>query len=368
MPRSKRRSSFKGKKIERPCTYELEYVRQDLYACYKCTKDAKGIFSGFCRGCRETCHADHPDQVFELYTKRNFRCDCGNKRAKNTCILYPDKDDFNVGNELCYSHNFEGRYCRCDTEYDAQDAMAQCAMCEDWFHEKCYKTDAPSNTTLTPFEEEYELTCKDCVKKLPVLAEYYELRSAWKNLKKQKRFAGDACIRPKNVSVSTRAGTLDYMWHPGFRLYLCRCSECMELYRVGKAMYIVDKKDFVGPVAEFDDTSIFEGTNGDDIVNDILRESDAQPNTPNQKKTFDDGERIPRKRQTPEKQSKQTLPGEDKRKKKTNSNEALGVHEIMNIRRRITDFLRESIQTNGGNLSRETLLAYMTDLKADMVS
>jgi E3 ubiquitin-protein ligase UBR7 len=35
----------------------------------------------------------------ELYTKRHFRCDCGNRKLKdNACKLAPDKAPVNDGN------------------------------------------------------------------------------------------------------------------------------------------------------------------------------------------------------------------------------------------------------------------------------
>jgi len=34
--------------------------------------------AGFCYSCSITCHTDH--DVYELWTKRHFRCDCGNSK------------------------------------------------------------------------------------------------------------------------------------------------------------------------------------------------------------------------------------------------------------------------------------------------
>lgn len=42
--------------------------------------------AGFCLACSYHCHEGH--EVFELYTKRNFRCDCGNEKFANaSCKL-----------------------------------------------------------------------------------------------------------------------------------------------------------------------------------------------------------------------------------------------------------------------------------------
>lgn len=271
MPRPKRRSSFKVKKTHRPCTYELGYVRQDLYACRKCTDAVNGVHSGFCAGCRETCHADHPEEVFELYTKRNFRCDCGNSRARNTCLLQPYKDDLNVGNQPSYSHNFSSRYCRCDREYEMGLAMAQCAMCEDWFHEECYKTDGARRAGhAQPFADEYEFTCKACVSKLPVLSDYYEKFHAWTSVPDVRKWRAEnfkkTCSRPTPGTARCKSGSIDLQWRPGFRVHLCRCAKCMELYRVGNSLYIVDRSDFVNTVDDDDMLEVFVDTPDEDVI------------------------------------------------------------------------------------------------------
>ena len=56
------------------------------------------------------------------------------------CCLKPVNTNSNPGN--VYNHNFKGKYCFCDQEYDdnAEDgSMVQCYACEDWFHDKCIK-------------------------------------------------------------------------------------------------------------------------------------------------------------------------------------------------------------------------------------
>ncbi|KAJ2027581.1 hypothetical protein GGI08_009888, partial [Coemansia sp. S2] len=71
------------------CTYDKGYIRQPLYACLTCThpplKYCQGASSsdstepaGMCYSCSIECHAGH--EVIELFTKRQFRCDCGTKR------------------------------------------------------------------------------------------------------------------------------------------------------------------------------------------------------------------------------------------------------------------------------------------------
>jgi hypothetical protein len=79
-------------------------------------------------------------KIVELWTKRNFRCDCGNSKfGEFVCKLFPKKNVENAENS--YNHNFKGLYCSCDRPYPdpdakAQEEMIQCIMCEDWFHEE----------------------------------------------------------------------------------------------------------------------------------------------------------------------------------------------------------------------------------------
>lgn len=363
-------------------------MRQDLYACRKCTEQANGRYSGFCAGCRQSCHSDHPDEVFELYTKRAFRCDCGNKRARNICKLQPDKDDVNVGNERTYSHNFDSRYCRCDREYDYNLPMAQCAMCEDWFHEECYKTDSRRRGNETqPYSTEYELTCKDCVKTLPVLAEYYESLHAWtkqSNLRVwQEARLKKGCIRPKTASVSMKAGSIDYMWRPGFRIFLCRCADCSEMYRSANCLYITDRSDFVNVVPE-DDLDVFNDKPDEEVVDDddggadneeegmpssnINDEDDGdgdgdgdgdvlmmKPAPKQRQRSVFDGDRIPRK---PVEIAEDPVELQSR----------LNPDSVNSIRDRIFSFLNENIDKNGGKLNREEVLVYISDLKADLLA
>ncbi|MED6276013.1 putative E3 ubiquitin-protein ligase ubr7, partial [Characodon lateralis] len=118
------------------CSYPQGYVkRQALYACNTCTPQGSEA-AGICLACSYTCHEGH--DLFELYTKRNFRCDCGNGKFSGLqCKLHPEKDDVNSLNK--YSHNFFGVYCTCrrpypDPDDQVEDEMIQCVVCEDWLH------------------------------------------------------------------------------------------------------------------------------------------------------------------------------------------------------------------------------------------
>ncbi|XP_069008314.1 putative E3 ubiquitin-protein ligase UBR7 [Embiotoca jacksoni] len=151
------------------CSYSRGYVkRQAVFSCHTCTPSAEQP-AGVCLACANKCHDGH--DVFELYTKRNFRCDCGNgKYGDFQCQLNPDKDEENARND--YNHNFNGCYCTCDRPYPETDGrqdndeMIQCVICEDWFHSRhlgC-NTDEP--------EELQEMVCEACMNKAPFLWTY----------------------------------------------------------------------------------------------------------------------------------------------------------------------------------------------------
>lgn len=175
------------------CTYGSGYLRQAIWACKTCQDKGADVNHGVCLGCSMNCHADH--ELYELNTKRGFRCDCGNTTARGLlhspdsrahtdrvlvrsclpagtgrCCLTSSKDLTNEKNK--YSHNFSGLYCRCNQArscrgaftckflavayfvcdstlsqtFDGQKAMVQCPGCDDWFHFDCI--DSVSRTWL----------------------------------------------------------------------------------------------------------------------------------------------------------------------------------------------------------------------------
>ncbi|XP_017584419.1 PREDICTED: putative E3 ubiquitin-protein ligase UBR7 [Corvus brachyrhynchos] len=105
------------------------------------------------------CHGTH--RLFELYTKRNFRCDCGNSKFKNLqCKLFPEKSKVNSGNK--YNDNFYGLYCTCkrpypDPEDEIPDEMIQCIVCEDWFHGRHLGAVPPESGDF------HEMVCQACM-------------------------------------------------------------------------------------------------------------------------------------------------------------------------------------------------------------
>uniref|UniRef100_A0AAZ1X023 UBR-type domain-containing protein n=1 Tax=Oreochromis aureus TaxID=47969 RepID=A0AAZ1X023_OREAU len=110
------------------CSYPQGYVkRQALYACNTCTPKGSEA-AGICLACSYKCHEGH--DLFELYTKRNFRCDCGNRKfSELLCKLHP-----------------------------VEDEMIQCVVCEDWLHGRHLGCVVPDCVELQ------EMICESCMK------------------------------------------------------------------------------------------------------------------------------------------------------------------------------------------------------------
>nr|XP_019042807.1 E3 ubiquitin-protein ligase UBR7 [Kwoniella bestiolae CBS 10118]OCF21737.1 E3 ubiquitin-protein ligase UBR7 [Kwoniella bestiolae CBS 10118] len=124
------------------CTYDKGYLRQSVWSCLDCGE------KGVCYGCSISCHSEH--RLVELWTRRSFRCDCPTSSTqpepippakRRRCGLYPPDEQPQEPNEKNkYTQNFQGKFCRCGREYDAEtetEAMICCIACEDWFHESC---------------------------------------------------------------------------------------------------------------------------------------------------------------------------------------------------------------------------------------
>jgi E3 ubiquitin-protein ligase UBR7 len=105
------------------CTFPLGYVRQALYACKTCSSENEDAEpAGMCYSCSIACHSSH--ELFELFPKRAFRCDCGlqNKFGGHECsLMIPAKKIVKINDKNEYNHNFEGRYCRCVILYIIHD-------------------------------------------------------------------------------------------------------------------------------------------------------------------------------------------------------------------------------------------------------
>ncbi|RUS74824.1 hypothetical protein EGW08_017414 [Elysia chlorotica] len=149
------------------CTYPQGYLkRQAVYACVTCTPEGN---AGICLACSYACHEGH--DLLELYTKRHFKCDCGNEKFKeNKCQLFKDRKELNSRNR--YNQNFRGFYCTCSRPYpdeddSVEDEMIQCIICEDWHHGRHLQTEVPDNSDY------HEMICTGCMCKYPFLWAYH---------------------------------------------------------------------------------------------------------------------------------------------------------------------------------------------------
>lgn len=146
------------------CTYANGYMkRQAVFSCLTCVPSGN---AGICTACSLSCHDGH--EVVELWTKRKFRCDCGNSKfGVFSCKLCSNKEPENTDN--AYNQNFKGNYCICvrpypDPEAQEQFEMIQCCICEDWFHESHLGL---NSTEEIPRDEEgeplyAEFICQEC--------------------------------------------------------------------------------------------------------------------------------------------------------------------------------------------------------------
>lgn len=148
--------------------------RQALYACVTCVPESKENpkkRAGVCLACTYKCHDGH--DLIELYTKRNFRCDCGTSKILAVrCKLDSNKIDDSDQNK--YNHNFSGTYCVCKRPYpdpddDVADEMIQCVMCEDWYHVRHLEGKVPDTNEFD------EMICQLCTKQHAFLNHYSHL-------------------------------------------------------------------------------------------------------------------------------------------------------------------------------------------------
>jgi len=270
---------------EKNCTYLRGYLsRQALYSCSTCRKDDNEP-AGICLACSYACHEGH--ELYELYTKRNFRCDCGNDRfLHNPCVLCPNKEPLNEKNQ--YNHNFLGKYCYCDRPFpdpENEDEMFQCVICEDWFHGLHLNTSLPENDDFA------EMICGTCMEKFSFLWYYYNLSNnpgssassgEEKNVIEVKKEAkeendndeGDidtksydtsnidsgienSCDSMVSSSSSCKLKKLNTgeslndshkgatFWQQGWRSLLCKCSSCLRTYSSFDIDFIYDEQDTV---------------------------------------------------------------------------------------------------------------------------
>eukprot|EP00698_Gefionella_okellyi_P022383 TRINITY_DN7410_c0_g1_i1.p1 TRINITY_DN7410_c0_g1~~TRINITY_DN7410_c0_g1_i1.p1 ORF type:complete len:376 (-),score=102.49 TRINITY_DN7410_c0_g1_i1:80-1207(-) len=245
------------------CTFDYGYVRQSLFACRTCNEASGTHTFGFCAGCSVRCHNDH--DIYELWEKRDFRCDCGTAAAPASCLCDFDpeatkKELRNTKNR--YNHNFNGRYCWCDKEHDEenqQEDELQCIVCEDWFHLSCLQTPSPGVTVPMPGLQENAgfLICRDCIPKVDFLLHYPK---AIVNTAPQTNTVTAAAVSaaataaladavPANATCKI-TGVPKLTLVPGqslfltesFRAELCSCAQCKADYVARGALCVVEEE------------------------------------------------------------------------------------------------------------------------------
>ncbi|KAF0682477.1 Aste57867_25429 [Aphanomyces stellatus] len=216
------------------CSFPDGYIRQALYSCLTCQTSTKAD-AGLCLACSLTCHADH--ELVELYTKRHFRCDCGNEKFANatSCKLYEGKDRVNAEN--VYSQNFKGLYCACHRPYPDPDrttpeVMIQCIICEDWLHEEHLYADS---TTAPPNADHDfdEMICRACMSTHAFLYQYVDMPESDDEI---------TCPLAESDPVPPSPPTPTF-WTQGWRATLCKCDACLARYASLKCDFLLDEAD-----------------------------------------------------------------------------------------------------------------------------
>ncbi|KAK4249060.1 putative zinc finger in N-recognin-domain-containing protein [Corynascus novoguineensis] len=144
------------------CTKPLGPLRQSAFACLTCNPPPANPSdpyngAGVCYACSVQCHGEHT--LVEIFTKRNFTCDCGTTRFPDTspCNLRINPETNTKGGVYSeepnpnnkYNQNFRNRFCGCECDYDPfqqKGTMFQClglgthetgGCGEDWWHPGC---------------------------------------------------------------------------------------------------------------------------------------------------------------------------------------------------------------------------------------
>ncbi|CAA99920.2 UBR-type domain-containing protein [Caenorhabditis elegans] len=226
------------------CTYAEGYKpRQTLFTCLTCTPAPE--MAGVCYGCALNCHDGHI--IVELYTKRKFKCDCGNSKfGEKKCALYEDKDAKNEYN--MYNHNYNGKFCTCDVFYPDEDGgkeLLQCEICEDWFHEEhmpfkdvnYYYEEIEANSDTILNRDIASAVCLVCIKKLPFLM---HMKSGKDVFCHSKLIAEETKPEPHALCIEH------------FRAKLCKCADCVRVYEMADCEFLLDDED---DIATFDSES-----------------------------------------------------------------------------------------------------------------
>lgn len=240
-----------GASDDKNCTYSKGYTRQALYACKTCCQSS--IRAAVCLACSFHCHEGH--ELVELYTKRHFRCDCGNSKfSGRKCNLDPSKDPVNAENQ--YNHNFDGLYCTCnrpypDPEDTVNDEMLQCVICEDWYHSKHLECEKEM-----PADGAYdEMICAGCMKKNDFLWNYAGKHAAFAVTEASSKDKEDEpvdvearskeCTMPQSNSGRKTLSRGSCFLTEGWRSALCTCEACKQVYREKRVAFLLDPTDSV---------------------------------------------------------------------------------------------------------------------------
>merc|ERR1712227_41820 len=243
------------------CSYEKGYVnRQALYSCLTC-KTKNGEPAGVCLACSLTCHENC--ELIELYTKRNFRCDCRTEKFQRPCQFGQKVLERNEKN--LYGQNFDGKYCTCGRPYPdpdcppelEDDEMIQCVLCEDWFH--------GTHLGLTKEELESddfeELICGLCLNRNDVkFIRKYSLAN--KDVIK----SSETCKLPRDDNTGQTEGSI---FSSTFRTDICQCPECSQKLQLAKIEFLCDPDD---SISAYEAPSINESQ-------EILQETENQINS-----------------------------------------------------------------------------------------
>jgi len=189
------------------------------------------------------CHEGH--DIYELYGKVDFRCDCGNSRMPFSCKLDNEKDYLNEANY--YNQTFYDCYCYCKKPHqleEMEEFMIECHDCEDWFHN--HHLNPPLKTNV---EEKFILLCKNCVeakyaeKILHYKGYFYEETSDFLCDKERlqpstkRRNRGNENLEEKVEKVVTCSEQekesllgVDVIIDDAFMESLCQCQECQQAF------------------------------------------------------------------------------------------------------------------------------------------
>lgn len=141
------------------CTQPLGPLKQNLYSCLTCSPPDSLSFqpAAVCYSCSIACHGEHT--LVELFSRRNFTCDCGTTRIPDECpctlridpatgMKGPVRGE-KANENNAYNQNCKNRFCGCGEVYDAHQEKGTMFQClglaqekdggcgEDWWHPGC---------------------------------------------------------------------------------------------------------------------------------------------------------------------------------------------------------------------------------------